>query len=123
MSETKSTDTAEYIDYLHKCKEAEKKQNLLRQKEALKVANSIIVMLKKKYRPKEVYIFGSILTPQFFSQRSDIDIAISGIDNSLYWKALSDSNLLAKDFKLDMVDLADCRASIKKTILERGKKI
>jgi len=112
-------DLSNYIEHLKQRKLAEKMLNLSRQKEALSVANNISNCLKEKYKVDQVILFGSILSPEYFTQSSDIDIAVN-IDSKNYSLALRDINNLAEDFTIDFVDIKDCRESIKKSIFERG---
>ena len=75
--------------------------------------------LEKTLHFKEVYLFGSVLTP-YFSEDSDIDIAFSGLKNNDFFKAMR----LLSDYTgrdIDIVQLESHR--LKGKIIKEGVKI
>ena len=83
-----------------------------------KVLNAID-QLSEKYKWKELYLFGSLTQPDKFSERSDIDFGIEGLDKYLHYKFISDlSGLLQRG--IDVIRLEDC--SFAESIKKRGIK-
>ena len=85
-------------------------------------AKNIIEMIIWKYQPKRIIQWGSILAPRHFSEASDIDIAVVGIDSLSFMKLLADAENMTK-FPLDLVQLESIHPSFQKIILLKGKAI
>ena len=78
----------------------------LRQK-ALQELRDALRVLSEKYDWDEVYIFGSILNRGQFSERSDVDIGLNGLDKFQHYRFVADiSMILNKD--VDVILLEDC---------------
>jgi predicted nucleotidyltransferase len=81
-----------------------------REQQRLKAYDSVrkaIDQLEKKYPFDAIYFFGSLTKPYKFSNRSDIDIAIEGLDKYLHYRFISElSGLLNRE--VDVVRLEDC---------------
>jgi len=69
---------------------------------------------------KEVYIFGSITDPDKFTEFSDIDLAISGIDDEKQFIIESELADILKDFEYDLLFLEE--KNIRPEIIEKIKK-
>jgi predicted nucleotidyltransferase len=54
-----------------------------------------------------VIAFGSLVNPAQFTDRSDIDLAVSGISAKQFFTAWAAAASICP-FELDLVDLADC---------------
>ncbi len=79
--------------------------------------------LKEKYSAKNVWIFGSLLDPQKFNKYSDIDLAVEGVPDNIFYSAVGELLKLTKNFDVDLVDVNDCKNSIAETIKKEGVKI
>lgn len=110
----------EYRRYL---KEREREILKSRFQKAWSLARDISVILKRKYEAKKVLVFGSLVDESRFNRWSDIDIAVLGIPTSKYLKALAEIISMGNDFKIDMIDLEDCKDSLKETIEKEGIEI
>lgn len=67
--------------------------------------NAIVEMIIKKYNPKRIYQWGSLLDERHFSAISDIDIAIEGIRSAEeYFMILGDAMALT-DLPLDVIEI------------------
>ncbi len=81
----------------------------------------IVDYLVKKYNPKRIYKWGSMLSPGKFTTMSDIDIAVEGLAGPLDGlHAQGDAEELT-DFPVDLVELERIHPLHAKTIRERGK--
>lgn len=63
---------------------------------------TIIEMIIEKYSPEQIIQWGSILKPEHFSEISDIDLAVSGVDSIVFMDLLADAENLTQ-FSLDLV--------------------
>jgi predicted nucleotidyltransferase len=84
-------------------------------------ARSVIAMLERDYDPLRIWQWGSLLDRKRFSEISDIDIAVEGIEDTatffeLYGKALSLTTL-----PLDLVELERIEPLHAASIRERGR--
>lgn len=77
-------------------------------------------VLKKSYTAKRVILFGSLLDKDVFDSNSDIDIAVSGIPDRKFYEAVGIIMQVVFPFKVDLVDINECRESIKRTIESEG---
>jgi len=80
-------------------------------------------MLKKEFNAKKVMVFGSLTDTAQFDKNSDIDLAAIGIPEEKFYAAVGAVTLLIKEFKVDLLDAADCRESICKAIERDGVEI
>ena len=62
----------------------------------------------KELQIDELYITGSLITPNKFSNRSDIDIAVSNLGEELYFKTISELEDLFKR-KVEIIELENCK--------------
>lgn len=86
----------------------------------LKVLDEIwnaLNILFGEYQWDDLYIFGSVIRPGGFSESSDVDIGVRGLDKFLHYKFVADlSTILNRD--VDVVRFEDC--TFAKTIMNRG---
>ncbi len=75
-------------------------------------------VLSGKFGAQKVYLFGSLVDGRFH-QRSDIDLAVEGLEPRLYFKALSKVYDFSGGFEVDLVPLEDCK--FRETVLQEGK--
>ncbi len=103
----------------------QKKKKLLdeRFKRALKDFDQITEMIIRKYNPKKIYQWGSLIDSTKFSEISDIDIALEGInDAESFFNLVSDAEKLS-DFPLDIIQLEETHTLHKTMIKKNGKLI
>lgn len=79
----------------------------------------IIGMIIEKYNPQRIYQWGSLMRQEHFSEISDIDIAIEGLNSAEnFFQLMSDARDMTS-FPLDIVELEHIhelqREMIKKT--------
>jgi len=83
----------------------------------------IVQMIIEKYNPKQIYQWGSLLSKNKFTDFSDIDIAISGLqDAETFFQLIADAEDISS-FPLDIIDLEKIHILHKKMILDKGKLI
>jgi len=86
-----------------------------RQKDGLTVARRCADILKRKFGVQKVVLFGSLLDHEQMSERSDIDLAVSGLATARFWEA---GALLEKDhdFDIDLVEIETAKPHILEAI-------
>lgn len=101
----------------------EKRKALLRRtrwEQAKKDCERIIDHLIKKYNPGKIYQWGSLLTPERFTEISDIDIALEGLEGPMDGlEALADAEAMT-DIPVDIVELERVHPAHARSIRERG---
>lgn len=109
-----------YMEARKKFEEEEKKLLDIRYEKALNLAKEISEILYKKYKAKKVILVGSLKDKELFTKWSDIDLAVAGISNKDYFKALSEVLSLSVDFKIDIIDLDSCKEEIRNRLEGEG---
>lgn len=80
----------------------------------------IIEMIIHQYDPQQVIQWGSVLEPLHFSEASDIDLAVAGVDPVLFLQLLGDAEALT-EFSLDLVRWEEIQPAFQKVIAAKGK--
>ena len=81
------------------------------------IAQKCAQLLKERFNVDKVYLFGSVTGDGIWHGRSDIDIAVEGLPNADYWRALNSVyELLPDGLDLDLVSLEDLPAEFKTRI-------
>lgn len=93
---------------------------------AWQTARSAAALLKDQFAAKQVFVFGSLLHPQRFHAQSDIDLAVWGVDERVYLRALSALLDLDPEFSFDLMRMEETqaevgRAALVKTIEQEGQ--
>ena len=106
-------------------KREEKKKEAVKERfyKAWELVRKISKVLYEKYKVKEVIVFGSLTDISSFNEWSDIDIAIVGIPDNLYFRAIAEITSISEDFDIDIIDVESCKESLKKVIMEKGIRI
>ena len=86
---------------------------------ALKAAH----LLRKDFGAKKVFVFGSLANEIGYNYWSDIDLAVSGVDAELFYSAVAEVTGLSSSFRIDLIDVDDCRSGLKKVIEQNGREI
>jgi len=100
----------------------QQKVDLLYQK-AIQDFNIIVEIIIEKYKPKKIYQWGSLLNKKHFSEMSDIDIALEGIDNAETFFCLIAEVENLTEFPLDIIEMEKIHILHKNMILNKGKLI
>lgn len=96
------------------------KQTRLRLDKAHRAAERAAVLLRTEFSAKRVVVFGSLVTPELFHVRSDIDLAVWGIKDSDYFRAVGVLQSLDVEFPIDLIDFETASAGLQKAILSEG---
>lgn len=85
-----------------------------RRQAALDLAKEAAKLLKREFGATEVILFGSLLK-NTFHETSDIDLAVIGLPENLYFQAVG-YLLSLGDFEFDLVELSHARPEIVEAI-------
>ncbi|MEZ4528585.1 MAG: nucleotidyltransferase domain-containing protein [Desulfobacterales bacterium] len=98
----------------------EKKQLLRRYQHAWEIAGKGAQLLKKEFHAKEVVVFGSLVHKELFHMKSDVDVAVLGLDEKLYYRAVSRLLDLDADIQTDLVMTENASESLRTRIEKEG---
>jgi predicted nucleotidyltransferase len=77
-------------------------------------------ILREKYQIEKVILFGSLLDLSKFRYHSDIDLAVWGLAEQLYYQALKDILAISPDFSIDLIQIESAQPSLQTTIKNQG---
>ena len=100
---------------------AQEEQALKARREQALSALPALVEILRQYGATEVYLFGSLRTG-VFHQASDIDLGVRGIPPERFFAALAALDA-ACDIPVDVVDLDEVSAALRRRILEEGQRL
>ncbi len=111
---------APYIAGLVRREQARRRQRRERAARALAAAQAAADLLRQRYSVTRVRAFGSILHPERFHERSDVDLAVEGLAPQDYLSAWAVVNGPGAEFEIDLVDLGDCHRYIVEAVEREG---
>jgi predicted nucleotidyltransferase len=124
MSSTIPEKYAPYIAGLVARERQRRRRLRERAAQAMVVARQAADFLRQHYPVTRIRVFGSVLRPERFHERSDIDLAVEGLPDKDYlraWALLNGSSPeLKHDFEIDLVDPNGCLAYIWETVEREG---
>ncbi len=89
-----------------------------RQQQGLEVAHKCAGILKQEFGAERVVLFGSMLNPERVTWRSDIDLAVWGLPEVDYFRAVGRVLDVDPNFSVDLVEVQHARPSILEGIHE-----
>ncbi len=92
-----------------------------RRKKALELAHVAATILKEEFGASKVVVFGSILHPEQFHWRSDIDLAVWDLQE--FFRAVARLLDLDPEFTFDLVPVEDAKPGILAIIHKEGKRL
>ena len=84
------------------------------------VARAAAALLRAEYGAERVVVFGSLLHPEWFGERSDVDLAVWGLPGDRYFRAVAAVNDIEGAFGVDLVEPAQCRPGLRAAIESEG---
>ncbi len=85
-------------------------------------AEAITSLIARKYRPKRIIQWGSVLAPEHFSEASDIDLAVEGVDPIAFLRLCADAEDMTR-FPLDLLRWESVNAHFQRIISMKGRVI
>ena len=83
---------------------------------AWQTAYRVAGMLYEEFGATRVAVFGSLAEREWFSPRSDIDIAVWGLPSRAYFRAVSETVGFSSEFKIDLVDFESCKGRFRERV-------
>jgi predicted nucleotidyltransferase len=100
------------------------KQILLDDRELLQtVAQKGAEILKTDFAAHKVWLFGSGLLRELIHLESDVDLAVEGLAEASYFRAVSRLLDLNANVSVDLVMLDDASESLRDRIIREGKEL
>ena len=91
-----------------------------RREQAWTAARQAANVLRSQYGVAGVWVFGSLVVGDHFTERSDIDMAAIGFTPALHMEALGRLLRLSPDFEFDLVDLERCPEGLRRAVEHSG---
>ena len=83
---------------------------------AWQTAYRVAALLYDEFGATRVAVFGSLAEREWFSARSDIDIAVWGLPTRAYFRAVSETVGFSSEFKIDLIDFENCKGRFRERI-------
>ena len=100
---------------------AQRQQSLfVRRQRALAVAQEAAALLKAKYGAERVVCFGSLARGEPFSQHSDIDLAVWGLEELVLYRAIAQLLDLDPTISIDLLRGETLSANLLRVIETEG---
>jgi len=122
MGDRPREDYSEYVQAWRKRLAQEESERRMRAKQLREVAHACACRLVQDFGVHKVYLFGSLLTEDIVHTRSDIDLAVEGLEGARYFEALSALwKLLPPGVELDLVPLEEARSGLAERVRAEGE--
>lgn len=110
-----------YVETARRRAQEKREQLHQRHEQAWEVARTAARLLKDEFSAGQVAVFGSLLRPELFHSGSDIDLAVWGLDQRLYFRALARLLDIDPSFSIDLVEFELASPRLQKHIEEEGQ--
>jgi uncharacterized protein len=89
--------------------------------QARKVARKAASILRKQFGVEKVILFGSVVNSPLFHSRSDVDIAVWGLDEKMYFRVVGILQGISSEIGVDLVLFETASPAMQEVILRDGK--
>lgn len=79
---------------------------------AVVFAHDAAALLKTAYGAERVILFGSLARQGIFDEHSDVDLAVQGLDERMYCRALAQLMNLQPDIAVDLIRMEEASPSL-----------
>ena len=87
------------------------------------VARKAAKILKSEFGVEKVMVFGSLVHPALFHERSNVDLAVWGLRGRDYYRAVSVLLDIEPTISIDLIAFEDARPAVQDVILRDGRKL
>jgi predicted nucleotidyltransferase len=91
-----------------------------RRQRAWEVAQQAAQILKEQFGAEQVAAFGSVLSDQRFHPHSDVDLAVWGLDEKVYYRAVSHLLDLDPTIPIDLIEFELAPPALQAIIKQEG---
>ena len=87
---------------------------------AWKTAYQVALMLYEDFEATHVAVFGSLTMKGWFTEFSDIDIAVLGLSEEAHFDAQERANGISAEFRVELVNFANARGPFRERLLKQA---
>ena len=109
-----------YRDSARRRWQAEEEELNLFYEKVLDIGREAARILKSEYGAKRVAVFGSAVHRHLFHNRSDLDLAVWGLDEKQYYRAVSRLLQIDQSLSVDLIRVEDADPSLMELIEKEG---
>lgn len=102
---------------------ADTKRRRQRLEHGLKVARQAATLLRQRFHVENVVVFGSLLRPEHFGERSDVDLAVQGLADQDFLSAVAAVTSLDPEIMVDLVAIEQASSSLRQHLEQEGRQI
>jgi len=122
MVDPPQEDYREYVEAWRKRLSQEESERRMRARRLRELAHACARRLVQDFGARKVYLFGSLLREDVVHARSDIDLAVEGLEGDSYFEALSAVwKLLPAGVELDLVLLEEAWPGLAERVRTEGE--
>jgi predicted nucleotidyltransferase len=122
MVDPPQVDYREYVEAWRKRLSQEECERRMRAKQLRELAQACARRLVQDFGARKVYLFGSLLREDVVHARSDIDLAVEGLEGTRYFEALSAVwKHLPAGIELDLVLLEEAWPGLAERVRAEGE--
>ena len=105
-----------------RAREASRRATLeARRQRGVDLARAAASLLETRFGATRVVLFGSVLRPGAFHERSDVDLAVWGLTSHAYWAALAALEELDPALGIDLIRAESARDTLLAVIAAQGE--
>ncbi|MBS0013534.1 MAG: hypothetical protein KFF46_06135 [Desulfobacterales bacterium] len=119
MTTIPSADMEIYRRTARRNKAAADEKRRQRAEKGWRVAETAAELLRKQFHADRIMVFGSLLRPEHFDERSDVDLAVRGVPDNLFLQAVAAVTSIDNDISVDLIQIEQAPESLRKQ-LENG---
>lgn len=123
ISPVSSAQFDEYVAHARQRKRDRHQQLYQRQQAGIVQAKRAADLLKQEFGVKEVFLFGSLLTPELVHLESDIDLAVWGLNYDRYCEAVGTLLCEVKEFNIDLIRLETAPIALLECVNTQGVRL
>lgn len=120
MLDIKPEQMAQYIATAQKRAHQEQSDLHQRYRRAHQVAQQAASLLKAHFTVGHIVVFGSLVHQALFHLRSDIDLAVWGLPERDYYRAVGELQALDPAFAIDLIRFEEASPTLQATIEQDG---
>lgn len=102
-------------------REVARREQLGRQRQrAWIAARQAAALLRQRFGAKRVAVFGSLVDPDLFHERSDIDLAVWGMGEADFLRAVAELLRMVEEIEVDLIRWESASATLRERIQQEG---
>ncbi len=115
MNIISSSDMNIYRQSARKRQQALRESRRIRHEHAWTVARRAASLLREHFAASRVVVLGSLLHPEMFDERSDVDLAVWGVADEKYLRAVAAVTALDREISVDLIQMEQACLSGRQT--------